>query len=274
MAEPTLTWIPILAGLTEVADTVVVYDRAGIGLSGPAHGEYSGRTQIADLAAVIKDVSPAPCVVVGHSLGGWLAQALAWEHAELLAGLVLLDPSHEDVYLHIPDDVLATLNQGAAAYASMSAEVFIASRSESWQTERAQISEDAQLQALIIKAWHACFATDDRVRAIYEEETAGQRDLPWARRLRETRALPKLPSVVLSATTGMPEEMRTVFTMLQQRIASALGAEHENVAESGHYIHRDRPKAVVDATARVIDQVRAKATLSPLADIRVHRGTP
>jgi pimeloyl-ACP methyl ester carboxylesterase len=261
LGEPTLTWAPVLAGLAEVAGTLVVYDRAGVGLSGPARGGHGGEAQLADLVAVIEDVGCPPCVVVGHSLGGWLAQALAWRRPDLLAGLVLIDPSHEEVYRHIPEEMLAAMNEGFAVYASMSAEAFVASRADDWRAEAAQVSDDAEVQARIVEAWRACFATDGRVRAMYEEEMAAQRDLPWAQELRETGVLPKLPSVVLSATTGIPEDMRALFTGLQRQIAADLGGAHESVADAGHYIHRDRPRAVVGAVARVVDEVRAAAAL-------------
>jgi pimeloyl-ACP methyl ester carboxylesterase len=56
LGEPTLTWAPVLAGLAEVVGAVVVYDRAGVGLSGSAHGEHGGEAQLVDLVAVIEDV--------------------------------------------------------------------------------------------------------------------------------------------------------------------------------------------------------------------------
>ena len=66
--------------------------------------------------------------MVGHSLGGWLAQALAWRRPDLLVGLVLIDPSHEEMYRHIPEEMLAAMNDGVAVYASMRADAFVASQ--------------------------------------------------------------------------------------------------------------------------------------------------
>jgi pimeloyl-ACP methyl ester carboxylesterase len=34
LGDPTLTWAAVLAGLAEVVSALVVYDRAGVGLSG------------------------------------------------------------------------------------------------------------------------------------------------------------------------------------------------------------------------------------------------
>jgi pimeloyl-ACP methyl ester carboxylesterase len=257
LGEPTLTWTPVLAGLAKIAGGLVVYDRAGIGLSGPAHGDHSGQAQLADLAAVIEAVGCPPCVLVGHSQGGWLTQALAWRRPDLLAGVVLIDPSHEELYRHLPEEMLSELKEGSAVYANMSADAFIASQTDDWPAEAAQISGDAAVQSLIVDAWRACFTADDRVRAIYEEETAVQRDLPWKRALREVGTAPKMPSVVLSATTGLPDDTRALFTALQRQIAADFGGAHQIVADAGHYIHVDRPQAVVDGVARVVEAVRA-----------------
>ena len=73
---------------------VVLYDRPGIGRSGP----YAGPSvRLADtvadqLAALLKVLSmPPPYILVGHSLGGFYAQAFAWSHPEAVAAVVLVD---------------------------------------------------------------------------------------------------------------------------------------------------------------------------------------
>jgi pimeloyl-ACP methyl ester carboxylesterase len=51
---------------------------------------------VGDLVAVLEAVGP--CVLVGHSWGGLLAQLAAWERPDLITGLVLIDPSHESLW--------------------------------------------------------------------------------------------------------------------------------------------------------------------------------
>ena len=89
-------WGALVERTADVA-TVVAYDRANVGRS---HAAPAGRTALdcaADLRALLRalDVLP-PYVLVGHSLGGAHALAYAGAFPEEVAGLVLIDPVHED----------------------------------------------------------------------------------------------------------------------------------------------------------------------------------
>ncbi|WEF35103.1 alpha/beta fold hydrolase [Pseudoduganella chitinolytica] len=71
---------------------VIVVDRPGSGYS-RSHAEGAGlRTQAATLAALIDVLGLERPVVVGHSLGGAVALALALDHPQCVAGLALLAP--------------------------------------------------------------------------------------------------------------------------------------------------------------------------------------
>jgi pimeloyl-ACP methyl ester carboxylesterase len=81
---------------------VVAYDRAGLGGSAPAPGLVTIDRQIDDLASVITGLGAGPCVLAGHSWGGILVQLLAFRRPELAAGLVLVDPGHEEMNSALP----------------------------------------------------------------------------------------------------------------------------------------------------------------------------
>jgi len=76
---------------------VVAYDRAGIGGSSPPPGGVTVQGQVDDLASMISGLDAGPCVLAGHSWGGLLVQLLAFRRPDLVAGLVLVDPGHEDI---------------------------------------------------------------------------------------------------------------------------------------------------------------------------------
>jgi pimeloyl-ACP methyl ester carboxylesterase len=76
--------------------TVVTYDRAPYGASSPARDARTPRDVAADLHAVLRSVSvTGPLVLVGHSLGGVYVRAYAAQHIDRVAGMVLVDSSHE-----------------------------------------------------------------------------------------------------------------------------------------------------------------------------------
>ncbi|MBN9734963.1 alpha/beta hydrolase [Pseudonocardia sp. P1] len=69
---------------------VIVHDRPGTGTS-TEDGTLAGAA--AHLAALVGELGRGPVVVVGQSLGGAVATLLARDHPEVVAGLVLLDPT-------------------------------------------------------------------------------------------------------------------------------------------------------------------------------------
>jgi pimeloyl-ACP methyl ester carboxylesterase len=90
--------IPLLAPHVRVA----AYDRAGLGGSTPAPGLVTIDRQVGDLASVITGLAAGPCVLAGHSWGGVLVQLLAFRRPDLVAGLVLVDPGHEEMDSGLP----------------------------------------------------------------------------------------------------------------------------------------------------------------------------
>jgi pimeloyl-ACP methyl ester carboxylesterase len=51
---------------------------------------------------VITGLNAGPCVLAGHSWGGVLVQLLAFRRPDLAAGLVLVDPGHEEIESLLP----------------------------------------------------------------------------------------------------------------------------------------------------------------------------
>jgi pimeloyl-ACP methyl ester carboxylesterase len=105
LGEPgMLAWASVMPLVAPNA-RAVAYDRAGIGSSDPM-APLTLDGQLDDLIAVIEACGNGPCVVVGHSWGGLLAQLVAWRRPEIVAGLVLVDPADERYLATSPPDEL------------------------------------------------------------------------------------------------------------------------------------------------------------------------
>ena len=63
---------------------------------------------VADLRTMLAAAGePGPFVLVGHSLGGLYVQLFAYQHPNEVAGLVLVDPTHEDFSARLADLLMA-----------------------------------------------------------------------------------------------------------------------------------------------------------------------
>jgi pimeloyl-ACP methyl ester carboxylesterase len=86
--------------------TAILYDRAGTGWSDDAELPRSATEVTDELRAVLRATAAlGPYVLVGHSLGGAYVQRFAQRFPDEIAGLVLLDPAHEDWNLYMPEDL-------------------------------------------------------------------------------------------------------------------------------------------------------------------------
>jgi pimeloyl-ACP methyl ester carboxylesterase len=87
---------PDVARFTRVCS----YDRAGLAWSDPGPTPRTMRQDAYELHTLLRAarIKP-PYVLVGHSLGGLIARAYAEKYPNELAGLVLVDSTHEDTVL-------------------------------------------------------------------------------------------------------------------------------------------------------------------------------
>ena len=97
------SWQPVMSLLAPHTH-VVAYDRAGLGGSTPAADPVTIDRQVDDLTSVVTELA-GPCVLAGHSWGGTLVQLLAFRRPDLVAGLVLVDPAHEQMGAALPRPV-------------------------------------------------------------------------------------------------------------------------------------------------------------------------
>jgi pimeloyl-ACP methyl ester carboxylesterase len=83
--------------------TSVVYDRAGTGWSDRVELPRTGVQVIDELRELLRVTGvPAPYLLAGHSLGGLYARQYATRFPEEVAGLLLMEPDHEEYDAYMP----------------------------------------------------------------------------------------------------------------------------------------------------------------------------
>ncbi|SOB80739.1 alpha/beta fold hydrolase [Streptomyces sp. 1331.2] len=237
----SLTWLPVLPELSRHG-RVVAYDRAGLGASEPertAVGRATGPSLdggIEDLAALVRHLGAGPAILVGHSWGGQLAQLLARQRPELVAGLVLVDPAHEDFQPR-------SIRLAEAALLRL------------WLLRSAPAATAPGPADPLARAEAAVVGHSHQRRTVLAENRLTNVTTAEIRRRRSATPLPDVPVAVLSATEGLPRAMRSRWTALQSQVASgAPRGTHGTVREAGHAIHADQPGAVVAAVLEVSDR--------------------
>ncbi|MGY4691015.1 alpha/beta fold hydrolase [Salibacterium sp. K-3] len=83
--------------------TSVIYDRAGTGWSDQVKLPRSAHEVTDELRSLLHTAGvPAPFLFVGHSLGGIYARRYAQRFPDEVAGMLLLEPAHEDFLTNTP----------------------------------------------------------------------------------------------------------------------------------------------------------------------------
>ncbi len=221
---------------------VCAYDRAGMGYSDRGPSPRTARRIASELAELLDhNGNDPPVVLVGASIAGFGVRVLASEHPERVAGLVLVDASHEDDAHEVPPmarfvPVLATT--GVFRLLRMS----FGQRVES-------LAPSVRRFALATSFRASGFQTAaDELRHIRESAS----DVTRSRR-RLT-----IPVVVVTGGRGGDETWRR----LQRDQASLSDRGCLIVAQrSGHVVAVDQPEAVVDAIRSVVETARGRDVL-------------
>jgi len=89
MADADLNWCGAYADLAAAGYRVLAIDHRGHGRGIRALSDFRLTDCAADASAALSRLGVAPAIVVGYSMGGAIAQLMARDHPEVLAGLVL-----------------------------------------------------------------------------------------------------------------------------------------------------------------------------------------
>jgi pimeloyl-ACP methyl ester carboxylesterase len=240
--------------------TSVLYDRAGTGWSESAELPRTAAEVTGELRDLLHAAGvPAPYVLAGHSLGGAYARHFAQRFPGEVAGLLLLDPFHEDMAARAPEQVLEMLEQ-------MKSQELPEPTEEQLEASRGPVEQHfatwpesvrGPLADYHLAAWRTGWYEG---RNLYDE-VAGE--------LRHAPGIPDVPLIVLSAMGHdatqahlWPEELLREINEGKRVLHAELAAstphgEHRVLDDAGHgWLHEERPDAVLQAIADLLAAVR------------------
>jgi pimeloyl-ACP methyl ester carboxylesterase len=259
-------WALVRKGVDRFA-TTIAYDRAGLGRSELGTKPRSVQKEVTDLRAALRasGLHP-PYVLVGHSYGGLVVRAYAYEHTEEVSGLVLVDAAHEDQFDHYPKEYVDSGRRmgramrrmawitGAAVGSGIPA--FFAGRIPDVVADALPPDVGADRRATTVMS-------SKHLRTVTDEFAALEDSFSYVRQIR--RPLGDLPVIVIThgvpVTAGVPEHLRSAVEKAWQEMQSDLTSISTSaslvVAErSGHNIHVEQPDIIVDAIFSVLNSRR------------------
>jgi pimeloyl-ACP methyl ester carboxylesterase len=237
--------------------TSVVYDRAGTGWSDRAELPRTSAEVTDELRELLRTAGvPAPCLLAGHSLGGLYARHYAQRFPGEVAGLLLLDPAHEDYNAYMPQELVEiwdAWDPGQALPDELPGELIqlyrglFAQETAGWPGEIRELLIDRHVSPQWLRAG---FQEAKNADQLYEE-------------IRRAGPMPDVPLIVLcsmgidsfkqAVSQGIPESLLNGEIEGKRRLYTALAGsvprgEIRLVDGAGHAtIHLRRPDAVQQA---------------------------
>lgn len=238
--------------------TSVIYDRAGTGWSDPIGLPRTATAVAAELHELLHVAGvAAPFLLLGHSLGGGYARRFAQLYPDEVAGLLLIEPAHEDYLASMPEQVRQVGERADAAPMPEPTQ-------EQSQALRGLFTQ-------LLAAWPEKVRTaliDYHVAAWQVGLQEGRNRREVMNELRDGGATPDVPVIVLTGMgldpgqrLFMSEELQRQQNEAKRQLYAAVAAglprgELRVLDDAAHStFHLDRPDAVLAAVRDLLDRV-------------------
>jgi len=230
---------PAVASFTRACS----YDRAGYAWSDAGPLPRDSENIVRDLERLLGNGSvAAPYVLVGHSLGGLIVQHFARQHPQRVAGMVLVDATHEDQFRRLRESVIPSGNARRA---------FLVTGDARYVPEG--LPEDIRLLA-------SGFSGRPKSMVVVRSELSF---LHNGTRPAATGDLPDVPLVVIShrmiTPAASPREGKWEEMWMEMQldlVARTQRSKHVIAGTGDHYVHIREPGIVIDAVRDIVDQYR------------------
>ena len=252
---------PEVAKFTRVCS----YDRAGNGWSDESPLERTSLNIVEELHSLLnKAGEKGPYILVGHSFGGPNVLLFASKYPDEVAGIILVDSSHEDHLLDMPDWPQSLIEKmmihpwGAKFLSSIGlTRLYIYLPSS--EINATAFPKEIQSQYL------ATMSTTKNILAVTEEFQQFSQSLYQLRT--QGKALGDMPLIVITAKKSLTseepripkefgEKVANIWDALQKDLVSRSSEGKQVIADCGHMVTREKPEVIVEAIQEMVEKNR------------------
>jgi pimeloyl-ACP methyl ester carboxylesterase len=254
LADNVLQWLPVAEEVASETQ-VCVYDRAEVGWSDPPPRGRRTLDGMADDLYALLDVAgiPPPYVLVGHSIGGVIIRRFCVRYPSLVAGMVLVESSHEDQGRRLG---AVDWRFGPGMLVEVAAR--LQARILGLRRLAASLGLMRSFDAMVAREAPPEYAEANRAILLSaRQRQASVRELLMAARMQGPP--PRLGSIPLTVLTRArrPGREPEIWAQLQHELA-ALSSDsvHVHAERGGHYLQLDEPDLVVQAIRDLVSRCR------------------
>jgi pimeloyl-ACP methyl ester carboxylesterase len=254
---------------------VCAYDRAGYGWSDGTDAPLSSAEVATDLRTLLAGAGEdGPFIIVGHSIGGLHARSFARRYPDEVAGIVLVDSSHENQAIRL--SMLDPLDDATVAGLRTCDRLSPFGLPRLLGAHGKAIRDSLGLSTEIRAAWESRLNQTRFCATVLGELEAIEADIAQSG---PPAGLGDIPLTVLSSGTGasiedgfdvdgvtegdLAEATRVMAGLQRELAALSTTSSHHVIADAGHYVHWDDPDAVIDAIDDAIETWRATHPPTP-----------
>ena len=238
------SWVLVQKKIAETT-RVCAYDRAGLGWSDGVKEPMSTAEVAQTLYTLLGNADvEGPFIMVGHSAGGVHVRTFTHLFPEQVAGMVLVDSSHENQRSNYNSSTIEIIRRD---WGWKQCEVLTAIGITRLVVSISVPAPNPVLQAEIANHNRAeyCHAVGNEVKAFDKDSSQSA----------PSQTLGDLPLIVLTAGLGTSPH----WNELQDELASlSANSTHITVENSGHAIQLSQPGVMISAVREMVDQVRSK----------------
>jgi pimeloyl-ACP methyl ester carboxylesterase len=248
---------------------ILTYDRAGYGWSDLSTEPRTSVQIVNELRQLLTQAGiKAPYILVGMSFGGLPVRLFAYEYPEEVAGMVLVDVTHEMLYERFPK-AMVKLNE----------------QFDWWAINILPVAARLGLLRLLILFDYLPLApglfkkfpvsSRPQAKAVYahtkfwdafgQESAEFNTTIMQVQQARAAKPFPAIPLVVISAGKqdfGVSQELMQIQKELLIDLANQSPYGVHIISEkSGHLIQLDDPELVINSIRKVVDEARSKGAV-------------